>query len=184
MKYWQALEARFELLLDKLSERDRTLALASSMLCGLLLLVVIVVSLAGSIHSAEKRVRTKSKQLTEVLALQGGYKERESAEKNQLQKIKRSTIRLVAYVEEAATFAGVKIEQLQPDEASTKVNGIVESTVSLRANELSIDRLQKFLVALSKESDLVFISRLEVERPYRSTRLNIEMTLATYREKS
>ncbi|MEL6546654.1 MAG: type 4a pilus biogenesis protein PilO, partial [Myxococcota bacterium] len=130
-------------------------------------------------------IRSKSSQLAEVVQLESEYKAREAQRKRKLQELERSNVRLVTVIENAAKTAGFEIGQIRPEEGEPNDEGVVESRVDLRASDLTINRLERFLTEVEKTRGLVIVRRLQIDKPYRKDTLNIEMTVATYKiEKS
>jgi len=173
-----------ELSFGRLTQREQFVVFGGALGGGLFVLLLIGVMLASSIHKVEHRIRVKSGQLNELLALEGEYKLRQLEKKAQLDKLRRSNIRLVSLVEEIARRVQVEIGQLRPEEGEPGVDGIVESRVDLKVTGLSIDRLQKFLNEIENSDGAVVIQRLKIFRPYRKERVDIELGITTFKVKS
>ena len=170
--------------LEHLSERERMMVNYGTMGGGLLILILISLVFSGAISQAERRVVQKTSQLTELLALQGVYQAKKNEETAQLRQIRNSRVKLVSLVESVAQETGVTIAQMQPDVGPQDSKGIVESTLLVRFKGLSIDRLEEFLSKLNNRKGMVFVSHLEINRPYRSKKLDVSMTVITYKLKS
>jgi hypothetical protein len=168
----------------RLTQREQFIVLGGVAAAGLLILIVVGLLVSSAIDKAEYRVKVKSDQLTQVIALQGEYKAREAQRQARLREIGRSTTRLVSVVEDVARQAGVEIGQLRPEDGEPSSEGVYESRVDLRATNLSADRLQDFLSRLETSPGVVIMRRLKVTRPYRKDAVDIEMTVTTYRMKS
>lgn len=168
----------------RLTQREQLIVLGGAAAMGLVLLITVGLLVASAIDKAEHRVRVKTDQLAQVLALQGEYKTRELQRQARLRELGRSQTRLVSLVEEAARQSGVEIGQLRPEDKEPNAEGIVESQVDLRATSLSADRLQEFLSRLETAPGVVIIRRLKVTRPFRRDTVDVELTITTYRAKT
>ena len=167
----------------RLSSREQFLVLGCS--AGLMLLAMVAtgVQVANAIEREERRVRTKTEQLWQVLSLQGSYSARQREHKERMATLARSNLRLVSWVEDSARQAGVDIGQLHPEDAEPTPDGIVESRVDLRASGLSADRLQNFINRCESAPGVVLVRHLKIERPYRRDVADIEMSISTFRLK-
>ena len=173
-----------QLSFGRLTQREQFIVFGGSLGGGLLVLLLIGGLLSSSIGKANHRINIKSKQLEQLLALQGEYKVRQEQKERQLIELARSKIRLVSLVEDIAKQVQVEIGQLRPEEGEPGLDGIVESRVDLRATGLSADRLQKFLDEIEKAKGLVIVRRLKIVRPYKKDVLDIELGLTTFKVKS
>jgi hypothetical protein len=167
----------------RLTQREQLIVVGAA--SGLFCLIVLGLGLwvHGAIGKEANRVRVKTGQLIQVLALQNDYRARQAERSQRLASLGRGKVRLVSLVEDSARTAGVDIGQLRPDEGEANADGIVESRVDLRAAGLSADRLQEFLNLVEKSPGVVVVRRLKVSRPYRRDTADIEMTVTTFRAK-
>jgi len=171
----------------RLSAREQLMVAGGGAAGGLVLLLLLGLLVSAATRRAEHRVRVKSNTLTQVLLLQGEYKARQREQKERVRQLRRrSHVRLVKLVEDAARNAGVndKISQLTPEKGEANEDGILESRVQLRASGLSIDRLQDFLSRLESTGSLVILRRLKITRPYRKDTLDIDLMVTTFKLKS
>jgi hypothetical protein len=168
----------------RLTQREQVMVLGGA--AGVVLIVLLMLGLlvSSAIDRAEHRVKVKTDQLTQVIQLQGEYRAREQQRQARMKELSRANVRLVSLIEDTARQAGVEIGQLRPDDAEANPQGIIESTVDLRATNLSADRLQDFVAKLEKAPGVVILRRLKVQRPYRKDTVDLEMTVATYRMKT
>ena len=164
----------------RLTERERWALLAGGGTIVFLLLLVTGLLVHASAGRAGRRVSVKSRQLREVIALQSTYRQHEQERRRWLKQLDQKQARLVSLVEEAARQAGVEIGQLRPEDGEPSAEGIVESTVDLRASNLSIDRVRDFLERLKRGHGLVVVRRLKLSRPYGKDTLQLEMSVTTF----
>ena len=167
----------------RLTERQQFTVVSAGAGTLLFALLLFGLLIASGIHAAERRVKIKSGQFTEVLDQQSIYRARQQQRDEQMRALGRTRMRLVSVVEQVARQAGVDIGQLRPDDSEPTADGVVESRVDLRASGLSADRLQKFLSLLENSPGVVVVRRLKVTRPYRKDVVDVELTVTTYRLK-
>lgn len=181
----RALLEELRIAFARLTQREQMIAVGGAAGGGLLILLIIAVVFASAISRAEDRVQSKTKALTEVLVLQGDYKGRKRAGQERMRKLRgKSRVRLVKLVEDAANAAGVSIGQLTPEDGEPNEEGVIESRVQLRANGLSIDRLQDFLSRLENSPGIVIVRRLKISKPYRKDTLDIDVLVTSFKIKS
>jgi len=168
----------------RLTQREQVIVLGGAAAAVVFVLLIIGMLVSSAIDSAENRVKVKGDQLVQVMALQGEYRAREQQRQARLREIGRGTTRLVSLVEDVARQSGVEIGQLRPEDGEPNAQGLIESSVDLRATNLSADRLQDFLSRLETSPGVVIIRRLKVTRPFRKDSVDVELTVTTYRMKT
>lgn len=169
----------------RLTPREQTLVAATSAAVFLFILLGVGWMVSSAIDKAERRLQVKMEVLQEILAKEGEYRARKMAQEARVRSLRsRSNVRLVKIVEDAAKSSGVQIGQLSPEEGEPNESGIVLSRVDLRAQDLSIDRLQDFLARLEESPGLVTVERMKIDKPYRKETLNVDLTITTYRKQS
>lgn len=178
------LWAQVRVAFGRLNQREQFAVLGGGAAAVLLVFMLIGLIVANAISKTERRVQVKTDQLAQVLQLQGEYNARKREHDAKLAELRRSNVRLISLVEEAARSAGVEIGQLRPEDGEPSPDGIIESRVDLRAQSLSADRLEKFLELVEKGPGLVVIRRLKIDRPFRKDTVDIELTVTTYKAKS
>ena len=183
MSKFQEMVDSVQLSFGRLTQREQFFVFGGALAGGLLVLLLVGGVLSSSISKTNHRIKIKSAQLEQLLALQGEYKVRQKQKERQMNKLRRSKIRLVSLVEDVAKKVQVEIGQLRPEEGEPGPDGIVESRVDLRATGLSADRLQKFLDELEKADGMVIVRRLKILRPYKKDVANIELGLTTFKVK-
>ena len=170
---------------ERLTHREQLIVVGGGVGGFFIVMLGIGLLISSAIGSAEHRVNVKLDTLQKVLALEGEYRARELEQKRSLDRLKRNKgVRLISLVENAARQAGVDIGGLEPEEGEPNDEGIVEARVELRASKLSVDRLQDFLSRIQKTPGMIFIRRLQVNKPYRKDTLDVELVVSTYKAKS
>lgn len=167
----------------RLTQREQLIVVSGTAVAAVLLLLLIGAGVSSAITREQHRVRVKTEQLMQVLALQGEYKTRQAERKQRLDVLARSNVRLVSLVEDSAKQAGVDIGQLRPEDGEPSADGVIESRVDLRASGMSADRLQDFLSRLETAQGVVVVRRLKIDKPYRRDTADIEMSISTFKLK-
>ena len=98
-----------QLSFGRLTQREQFIWFGGSLGGGLLVLLLIGYILSSSISSTNHRINIKSKQLEQLLALQGEYKVRQQKNDRQMNELRRSKIRLVSLVEDARRDVSVEV---------------------------------------------------------------------------
>jgi hypothetical protein len=168
--------------ISRLTEREQFAVAGGAAAAVLIIFFTFGFFISRAIHKAETRVRTKSAQLTEILAMESVYRAKQQEHEEQVRELSRSKTRLVSIVEQVGREAGIEIGQLRPDDSEPNAEGIIESRVDLRAAGLSADRLQKFLSSIEKSKGAV-LRRLRVNKPYKKDTVDIEVTVTSYKLK-
>lgn len=167
-----------------LTLREQILVLSTAGLVVVMGLVGAGWGISSAIGRAEQRLKSKAQALEDVLSLEGEYRTKQDAQKERLQRLSGSQVRLVKLVEDAAKESGIEIGQLRPEDTEPNPEGIITSRVDLRAQNLSVDRLKDFLERLENAPGIVIVDRLKIDRPYKKDTLNIDVTVTTYRMKT
>jgi hypothetical protein len=177
----KALLDRARLELARLTQREQIIVVAGSALLVLALLAGIMIALANATSKMEHRVRVKTKSLREVIALQDEYRARKAEQEARLRHLTGSQVRLVKLVEDAARQVGIEIGQINPEEGEPNDAGIAESRVALRADQLTMNKLQAFLQHIEGSRGAVVVKRLKVNKPFRKDTMSIDLEISSYR---
>ena len=182
-----AFSARIDQLrmaFGRLTQREQTMVMGGGVGAVLLGLIIITLLVGGAISKTERRITRKTADLQEVLQKQGILRARQQEQKRLLEKVRSGGgSRLVRVVEDAARQAGFSLGQVRPEDGQPNESGVVESRVHVRAQGLSIDRLQDFLARLEGARGVVILKRLKINRPYRKDTLDMDLTVMTYQLK-
>ena len=169
---------------ERLTQREKLMVVVGGVSGFLVVLLAIALGFSNSISKTEHRINIKTDQLSQLLAMQGEYKARQSEQERRMRELARSKVRLVSLVEEAARKSQVEIGQLRPETGEPNSEGVVESRVNLRATGLSVDRLKDFLERIEKSQGVVVVKRLKMNKPFRKDTVDIELTITTYKVQS
>lgn len=169
---------------ERLSDRERKLVALAGSAVGLFVLFVVIFSFANSASGYRRRTQDKLAKLQEVQALATSYgaaqQERQAVE----QQLTSSNVRLITYIEDKATAAGLTVPNMSPKgDVGVGDGKIIESAVELTFTDVDLRKLTDFLRTVESGPGIVKVKYLRVEpRPATDT-LTAWTTVATYRMK-
>lgn len=178
-----ALTSKITENFEQLSMRERLMVGA----CGAVLIVFICFiswfTLSRKVELAQTRIHAKTTQLSQLMDLQSTFSRRELEGKQLQNKLKNNKVRLISHLESAAKAAGVEIGNMTPHDSNPDSDGIIETTVTIKLQRLSLTRLQEFLSRVENSSQsMIFVKRLRVNKRFDDkTLLDAEMAISTYK---
>ena len=131
------------------------------------------------------RTATKIGQLAEAQELAATFRENEARRQAIEDKLRRNKeMRLLTFVEEKATAAGLELPSINPKtDITLDGDKIVESAVELSLSDVKLNRMIDFLNGV-ESGDMVKVKYLRIEpRPANET-LSAWLTIATYKMKN
>jgi hypothetical protein len=174
----QRLTEQFE----RLNPRERVVVSVGGTVALVIIMLMAWMVLSGLVENRQLRVTVKKGQLEQLIKLQATYAKRAEQSRRLEANLKGSKIRLVSMVEENARAIQIEVGDMTPHETEPDADGIKESSVDIKLQKLSIDRLQDFLKRLeTTPGGLVRVKRLRMHKRFDDqTLLDVEMTVATY----
>ncbi|MBI3185219.1 MAG: type II secretion system protein M [Myxococcales bacterium] len=168
----------------RLTERERRLVGIAALAVVGFVVFLIAFSFSSSADAYRRRTQDKLSKLGEVQALAASYRDAEQQRQGVERQLGASNIRLISYVEEKGTAAGLDIPTINPKADVTLGDGkIVESAVELTLTDISLGRLVDFLSLVEAGPGVVKVKNLRVEPRVASETLTAWVTIATYRLK-
>lgn len=167
-----------------LSARERRLVAACAGAVLVFIVFITFVGFANSARSAEKRTLENLDKLQNVQALAASFRQAESQRQAVEANLRRSDVKLITYLEEKGTAAGLEIPTMNPKGDVPIGDGkIVESSVELTLTDVPLTKLIEFLNSVEQGPGVVKVKYLRIEpRPANET-LTAWTTIATYRMK-
>ena len=147
-------------------------------------LFLIFMSFSNTASSYRKRTDQKLEKLREVQTLAASY--REAAQERQAleQQLTGSDVRLMSYVEEKATQAGLTVPNMSPkNDVGIGDGQIVESAVELTFTDVDLRKLHDFLTSVERGPGIVKVKSLRLEPHDAAETLTAWTTVATYKLK-
>ncbi len=180
---FEAISGKINDRLAELSQRERIMLAIGGVAVIIMICFMSSFILSKKVEMAKTRTVAKSKQLSELMALQSTYAKRELSGRQLQNKLKANKTRLISHLETAAKNAGVEIGNMTPHDSNPDSDGIVETSVTIKLQRLSITRLQEFLMRVeSGTQGLVFIKSLNVTKRFDDkTLLYVELAISTYK---
>jgi general secretion pathway protein M len=169
---------------ERLSSRERRMVLG----VGATVLVVLVFSILFSFSSSASRYRKSTErklaQLREVQTLAASYRQAQQERQGVEQQLTSSNVRLISYIEDKATRAGLSVPNMTPKgDVGVGDGQIIESTVELTFTDVDLRKLYDFLQTVESGPGVVKVKSLRMEPRDSSETLTVWTTVATYRMK-
>jgi len=169
---------------ERLSNRERQMVLGTGGAVMAFVLFVIIFSFASSADAYRKRTEQKLAKLREVQALAASYREATQERQGVEQQLTGSDVRLMSYIEEKATQAGLTVPNMTPkNDVGIGDGQIVESSVELTLTDVDLRKLHDFLSAVERGPGVVKVKSLRLEPRDASETLTAWTTVATYKMK-
>jgi general secretion pathway protein M len=174
------LRTRFE----QLSGRERRLVMAAGGAVLLFILFLTVVSFSNSANTHRRRTQEKLAKLQQVQQLAASYNQATAARNAVEQQLTSSDVRLLSYISDKATAAGLDAPNMTPKgEVGIGDGKIMESTMELYFTDVDLRKLTDFLRSVESGPGIVKVKHLRIEPRSASQTLTARATIATYKLK-
>jgi general secretion pathway protein M len=174
------LRARF----DQLSARERRMVtVAGAAVLGFILFLTLL-SFSSSASGYRRRTQEKLAKLQEVQQLAASYSQATAARSAVERQLTDSDVRLLSYISDRATAAGLEVPNMTPKgEVGIGDGKILESSMELTFTDVDLRKLTDFLKAVESGPGIVKVKYLRIEpRPATET-LTAWATVSTYKLK-
>ena len=169
---------------QRLTPRERRLVAIASSAFGAFVLFSVLISFSTSAAGYRRRTEEKLNKLKEVQTLAASYREAEQNRQTMERQLTTNKLSLMSYLEEKATGSGVSIPSMnQKPDASIADGKIVESSVDITLQDITVNRMVEFLSAVERGPGVVKVKNLRVEPRTKEQTLTVWATVATYRLK-
>jgi len=169
----------------RLSDRERILVILTAAVAAVFIIVGIAWWANNAIDSRRKSVEIKEDKLSQILALEGQYKEAASREAKATQKLQRNTVSLFSLLQKTAGELNLKLNDLNERKSPIRDSEIEEVSVEVNLKQVSVDKLNQFLEKIEGKSKegLVKIVKLKVKTRFDNPKLlDVNMTVATWKK--
>jgi general secretion pathway protein M len=174
------LRLRFE----QLSGRERQLVVVAGSAVLLFILFITVMSFANSANTYRRRTQDKLAKLQEVQQLAASYNQATAARTSIEQQLTNSDVRLLTYISDKATAAGLDAPTMTPKgEIGIGDGNILESTMDLTFIDVDLRKLTDFLRTVESGPGIIKVKYLRIEPRPASESLTAWATVATYKLK-
>ncbi|MBN1203825.1 MAG: type 4a pilus biogenesis protein PilO [Myxococcaceae bacterium] len=174
------LRARFE----QLSSRERRLVTVAGAAVLAFLLFITLFSFSSSANSYRRRTQEKLAKLQEVQQLAASYNQATAARSAVEEQLTRSDVRLLSYISDKATAAGLEVPNMTPkNEVGIGDGKILESSMELTFTDVDLRKLTEFLRSVESGPGIIKVKYLRIEpRPATET-LTAWAIVSTYKLK-
>jgi type II secretory pathway component PulM len=165
---------------DRISPRERGLVMIAAVVAPLTLVIWLGLAIGDGLAGMQARNDRMRKALTVIADLKARGPRSQPAD-DLVSGMPVEPLSLETYLSNAATTAGFVLKGTTPRTPVTR-NGFVTASVSLNANDLTIDQLKKFLQEIETKSKYVAITRMDISRKeYKGKdKLDVAMEVSTY----
>ena len=183
MKQLKELLANVQTWFQALSTREKRMVLGAGSAVVVFVLFLILFSLSSTASSIQRRTQDKLLRLQDVQTLAQSYREADAQRQNIERQLGNNGIKLISYIEEKGTAAGLDIQTMNPKgDVPIGDGNIIESSVELTLTDIAIDKLVKFLSNVEM-GGMVKVKFLRIEPRVPNQTLTAWATIATYRLK-
>jgi general secretion pathway protein M len=131
---------------ERLSSRERRMVLGVGSAVLTVVVLAIFFSFASSASRYRKNTEKKLVQLREVQTLAASYRQAQQERQAVEQQLTASNVRLISYIEDKATRAGLSVPNMTPKgDVGVGDGQIIESTVELTFTDVDLRKLYDFL---------------------------------------
>lgn len=184
MEQLRGLIAEARAWFERLSTRERRMVLGTGGALLGFVLFLILFSFSNSANTYRKRTDQKLGKLREVQTLASSYREATQERQAVEQQLTGNTVRLISYIEDKATQAGLTVPNMTPkNDVGIGDGQIVESSVELTFTDVDIRKLYDFLSSVEKGPGVVKVKSLRLEPHDAAETLTAWTTVSTYKMK-
>lgn len=169
---------------DSLTDRERRLVgIISAVIC--VLLVASTLYVATSKISKKRALLTRNKeQLAQIKDLESEYVIAKQKHERELLKIRRNDISLFTFIQGITSRLGLTVKDLTEQKRTLGKSNIVEVSVRLNLNRLSIDKVSHLIEAIESPENggQVKVTRLKINKRHdEPDYLDLQMTVSTWK---
>ncbi|MBM4378194.1 MAG: type II secretion system protein M [Deltaproteobacteria bacterium] len=182
MERIQHLAAPLVTWFQALSNRERRMVTFAAAAVVLFSLFLASSSFSASARAARRRTEDKLTKLAEVQRLAGTFKEGEAAREAAERSLRGADLKIMSYLEDKGTRAGLDIPALNPKGDLPVGDGtIIESAVELTLTDVPLDKLLAFLESVEAGPGVVRVKYLRLEPRAAEKKITAWTTIAAYR---
>jgi len=184
MEQLKALWANLENALAELSARERRMVLAAGAAVLVFVLFITLFSISSTGSQTVRHTADKMAKLQDVQALAASFREQEAQRQAIERQLTGNGIKLISYVNEKGTAAGLDIQSMNPKaDVPIGSGNIIESAVELTLPDVNLRRLVDFLNTV-EAGGMVKVKSLRLEPRVANETLTAWITVVTYRIKT
>ncbi|MFH1810862.1 MAG: type II secretion system protein GspM [Pseudomonadota bacterium] len=169
---------------SRLSGRER-------LLVGVTVVAVLLFAFVGStllvdahLTKAQRRLSERRTQLTQILGLEGQYRDAQRERETTKQQLARNNVQLFSLLPKVAGEFGLTLNDLNERRTPLKDSGIDEISVDVNLKQMSLDKLDGFLERVEQggPAGMVKVLKIKVKTRFDNAELlDVNMKVATYK---
>lgn len=169
---------------DQLSAREKRLVMAAGSAVLVFILFITLLSFSNSASGYRRRTQDKLAKLQEVQQLAASYNQATAARSAIEQQLTSSDVRLLSYISDKATAAGLDVPNMTPKgEVGIGDGKILENSMELTFTDVDLRKLTEFLRSVESGPGIVKVKYLRIEPRPASETLTAWATVSTYKLK-
>lgn len=168
----------------RLSTREQLMVVGMALVLVAVAVTGISFLVGSRLDKADRRLADSREKLAQIEALEGRFRQAESAQAADKAKLQRNPVQLFSLLNNAAKELGFKLDNLNERRSTNKEAGVDEVSVDVTLKDMSITKLNKFLDKMEGPSSngMVKVTKLKVKTSFGNEELlDVTMTVATYR---
>jgi general secretion pathway protein M len=166
-----------------LSTREKRMVLATGGVVVVFALALTLFQLSSAASATLQRTANKTKYMLEVQELAGSYRDAEAQRAQILRQLSNNGIKLMSYVDQKGTAAGLDMQTMNPKgDVPVGDGNILENAVEVTLTDVNIRKLTEFLNTV-EQGGLVKVKNLRMEPRVQNETLTAWITVVTYRSK-
>jgi type II secretory pathway component PulM len=169
---------------DGLTDRERRMT-------SIFAICAVVVLVAGTLFFAMSKINTKREllsrnkaQLAEIKELESAYNLAKERHERELRRIRRNDVSLFTFIQDITSRLGLAVKDLTEQRRTIAKSNIVEISVRVNLNKLSIDKVSRVIEELeSPESNApVKVTKLKINKRHDEPELlDLQLTVSTWK---
>lgn len=180
------LRDKFSGWFSGLTQREQRLVWLSAGACTLVVVVVTIVASANGLSNKRATIERTADQIAQLRKMSAGYLAKKGDAKHIQAKVERNKVSLFSLLQNVSGQLDLTLNDLQEKKNILPGEKIVEISVKVNLQKLSLDRLTAFVDALEgNPNDLVKVTQLKVKTRFdEPDLLDAQMTVATWKAAS
>ncbi len=168
-----------------LSSRERRIVMIGGAALGFFIVFLVTWNFSSTADAIRKRTQNKLGRLEEVQELAATYRDAKGVQEALEQRLAASNIRLISYIEDKGTKAGLTIPSINPKtDVTLDGDKIVESAAEFTLTDVPLNRLVDFLGSVEAGPGVVKVKYLRIEPRLKDETLTAWVMVATYHLKN
>jgi general secretion pathway protein M len=184
MERLKQLRAELEAWASRLSPRERVLVTVAGVSVVLFVVFMVSFRMQAGVRAREVRIEEKTRALSQVGALAGGYRQVQAERAAMEARLKGQPVQLMSHVAQAGAQLGIEVTDLRPSGAPAELEGVTEESVEVNLPRIELAQLSRLLAALERSPGLVKVRRVRISTRTDDPKLvDATVVVATYHMK-